>query len=129
VLSDDELARIWRACGDDAFGKIIKVLVLTGCRRAEIGDMAWSEVDFGRGIFTIPSARSKNGRAHTLPLMPMMRDIIASVPRMASRDQLFGARGDGFTSWVQGKHALDERSGVTGWCTTFAGPLPRAWPT
>ncbi len=26
VLSDEELARIWRACGDDAFGKIIKLL-------------------------------------------------------------------------------------------------------
>jgi integrase len=47
--------------------------------------------------------------------MPMMRDIIASVPRLVSRDQLFGLRGDGFTGWVKGKHALDERSGVTAW--------------
>src|SRR5262249_10830697 len=78
VLSSDELARIWHACGDDAFGKIIKLLVLTGCRRAEIGDMAWSEVDFDRGLFTVPSARSKNGRAHTLPLIPMMRGITTS---------------------------------------------------
>ena len=115
VLSDDELARIWKFCGDDAFGKIIKLLILTACRRAEIGDMCWSEIDFDRSTFTIPARRAKNGRAHTLPLIPMMLDIIKSVPRLVSRDQLFGMRGDGFTGWVKGKRALDERSGVAGW--------------
>jgi integrase len=117
VLADDELAAIWRACGDDAFGKVIKLLVLTACRRAEIGDGCWSELDDPErpSTFTIPARRAKNGRAHTLPVMPMMRDIIASVPRLVSRDQLFGLRGDGFTGWVKGKHALDERSGVTAW--------------
>jgi integrase len=117
VLSDDELARIWKGSGDDAFGKIIKLLVLTACRRAEVGDMCWSELDDPErpSTFTIPARRSKNGRAHTLPVMPMIRDIITSVPRLASRDQLFGMRGDGFTGWVKSKHALDERSGVIGW--------------
>ena len=42
--------------------------------------------------WTIPAERSKNGKAHTLPLMPTMREIIESVPRMATRDHLFGAR-------------------------------------
>jgi integrase len=119
VLSDNELASIWNACNDDAYGKIVKLLVLTACRRAEIGNMRWSELDDLEqpNRFTIPAARSKNGKPHTLPVMPMMRDVISSVPRLASRDQLFGARGNGFTSWVQGKRALDERSGVTAWKT------------
>jgi integrase len=119
VLSDNELASIWNACNDDAYGKIVKLLVLTACRRAEIGNMCWSELDDPEqpNRFTIPAARSKNGKPHTLPVMPMMRDVISSVPRLASRNQLFGARGDGFTSWVQGKRSLDERSGVTAWKT------------
>jgi integrase len=38
------------------------------------------------------------------------------VPKMVSRDQLFGARSeDGFASWNKGKIALDRRSGVTNW--------------
>ena len=45
VLSVDELARVWRACKDDDFGRIVKLLILTGCRRAEIGGMCWSEFD------------------------------------------------------------------------------------
>src|SRR5262249_59492618 len=86
-----------------------------GCRRGEIGDMAWSEINLDRGTFTIPAARSKNGKPHTLPLMPMMRSIIETAPKMATRDQLFGQRSHGFTAWPKGKITLDERSGVTGW--------------
>src|SRR5262249_21754875 len=69
VLTDPELVAIWNACGDDEHGRIIRLLILTGCRRGEIGDMAWSEINLDRGTFTIPAARSKNGKPHTLPLM------------------------------------------------------------
>jgi integrase len=111
VLSDNELAAIWRACEDDDYGKIVRLLILTGCRRAEIGGMAWSEFD---GSWTLPAKRSKNGKAHTLPLPPMAMEIINEVPRQVSRDQLFGSHSSaGFTSWANGKHALEARSGVT----------------
>jgi hypothetical protein len=45
-----------------------------------------------------------------------MLDVLGSVPRMVSRDQLFGSRGPGGHShWADGKRDLDKRSGVTGW--------------
>jgi integrase len=115
VLADEELAAIWNACGDDDYGRIVRLLILTGCRRAEIGDMAWSEIDLEAATFTVPARRSKNGRAHTLPLLSSALDIIKSVPQMATRDQLFGLRSHGFTAWHEGKPALDERSGVANW--------------
>jgi integrase len=117
VLSDTELAAIWRTCGDDDYGRIIRLLILTGCRRAEIGDMTFNELDDPErpSIFTIPAARAKNGKQHTLPVLPMMRDIIMSVPRMATRPQLFGQRSHGFASWGDGKIELDARSGVANW--------------
>jgi integrase len=117
VLDGDELAKIWRASGDDHFGKIIKLLILTGCRRSEIGDMAFSEIDRERGTFTIPAARAKTGKTRVIPLLPMLHEVIDDVPRMASRDQLFGgrARGRGFSAWHFSKVALDQRCGVAGW--------------
>jgi integrase len=117
VLADAELAAIWRACGDDDHGRCVRLLILTGCRRAEIGGMAWSEIDLERGVWVLPAARSKNGRSHTLPLLPTMLAIIEAVPRMAGRDQLFGQRANGFTGWSRGKVVLAERSGVTSWTT------------
>lgn len=116
VLSNDELAAILRACGDDEYGRIIKLLTLTGCRRTEIGGMRWSEFNADVTSWTLPATRSKNGRSHTLPLPPLAQEIIQSVPRMAFRDQLFGVRGDaGFKNWVRGKRALDAGCGVSDW--------------
>jgi integrase len=113
VLDDSELARIWRACGDDDHGRIIKLLILTGCRRQEIGGMCWrSEIDFEQAVWTLPASRSKNGRAHVLPLLPAMLAIIKTVPRIVGRDQLFGPRGGGFKGWSRGKAQLDARAGV-----------------
>jgi integrase len=115
VLDNNELARIWNACGDDVYGRIIRLLILTGCRRAEIGDMAWSEIDLDQATFTIPAARSKNHREHTLPLMPMMLEIIGAVPHMATTDSLFSLRAKGFGNWANHKRVLDVKSGVTDW--------------
>jgi hypothetical protein len=37
VLNDDEIRAIWNTCEDDVSGRIVKLLLLTGCRREEIG--------------------------------------------------------------------------------------------
>jgi integrase len=111
VLSDSELAAIWRACGDDAYGKVIKLLTLLCARRGEVGGMRWSELDLDRATWTIPAQRTKNKREHVLPLMPLALEIIASVPRRVSRDQLFGSRSaEGLRHW-HAKADLDRRLG------------------
>jgi integrase len=79
VLTPDEIRAIWHACGDDDHGRIVRLLFLTGCRRQEIGGMAWSEFSDLDGLaptWTLPKARSKNGKAHALPLMLMALAII-----------------------------------------------------
>jgi integrase len=113
VLSDIELARVWNACRDDEYGRIIRLLILTGCRRQEIGGMCWSEFDDPKNPskWTLPKGRSKNNRAHTLPVLPMIQAVLDTVPKMASRDTLFGVKGGGFTGWSENKRMLDERLG------------------
>jgi integrase len=120
VLSDGEIAAIWRACGDDDHGRCIKLLILTGCRRQEIGGMCWREFDDpgNPSTWTLPATRAKNHHAHTLPVMPMMFDVIKGTPHLASRDTLFGTRGNGYVAWSHGKQLLDERAGLEkGWTT------------
>jgi integrase len=109
----DELGPIWRACGDDDHGRCVRLLILTGCRRQEVGSMRWSELDADAGTWTIPAARAKNGREHTLPLPPLAWQIINSSPHIAGRDYLFGIRSQGFKSWADGKAELDKRLGDT----------------
>ena len=111
VLSDSELAAIWRASGDDAYGKVIKLLILLGARRAEVGGMKWSELDLEKGVWVLAGERTKNGRGLTLPLPPLAMEIIESVPRREGRDHLFGTRSsDGLAHW-HAKADLDKRLG------------------
>jgi integrase len=110
VLTDAELAAIWRACGDDGLGRVVKLLLLTGQRRSEVGGMRWSEIDMDMGMWTLPPERTKNKRTHTLPLPRIALDIIAMIPRIVGRDQLFGVRAEfGFTRWGAAKRDLDVR--------------------
>jgi integrase len=111
VLSNDELVAVWRATGDDAYGKIVQLLILTGARRGEIGGLRWTELGQD-GTWTLPGKRAKNKHALTLPLPPAVWTIIDSVPRQAGRDHLFGERtAIGFATWGRAKAGLDQRLG------------------
>jgi integrase len=112
VLSNAEIAAIWHATGEaDAFGKIVKLLLLTGARRMEVCGMRWSEIDMESGVWHLPPERTKNKRAHSLPLPPTAMEIVRSIPRIVGRDCLFGERSDlGFTQWGA-KRDLDTRLG------------------
>jgi integrase len=112
VLTDAELAAIWRGCGDDDFGRIVRLLALTGCRRQEIGGLRWGEIDHEKGAITLPGERTKNGRAHVLPLPPIALEIIRGTLRRVGRDYLFGERAEGFTIWAARKAEFDARLGA-----------------
>lgn len=73
VLSPDELKAIWHACPDDDFGKIVKVLMLTGQRRGEVAHM-----QLDGGLVTIPAKHTKNGRAHTFPVTGLAANLLAT---------------------------------------------------
>jgi integrase len=112
VLTDQELVDVWNACGEPELGELGKILrlnILIPARRSEIGGMRWSELDFDKGIWTLPGGRSKNHRPVAYPLMEKASQIIRSVPRRMGRDQLFGERAEGFTSWGKYKALLDAR--------------------
>jgi integrase len=111
VLTDAELVKVWNACGDDDFGRMIRLLLLTGCRRDEIGSLRWSEIDLDAGTLTIAAERSKNRRAHCLALPTMALDILRAIPRRENRDYVFGQRGQGFQRWGAYTTALRERLG------------------
>jgi integrase len=114
VLSDDELKAVWDALDDTDHGAIVKLLLLTGQRAAEIGSLRWDEVKDDR--IELPGERTKNKRPHTVPLSDPARAILDRF-RTVGRVHVFG-RDDtaGFRGWGVSKQRLDERiakSGVT----------------
>jgi integrase len=111
ALSADELKRVWLACDDSDYGKIVKLLILTGCRREEIGCARWSWIDLDAGTITLPPEvtdgrgafkGTKNECEHMLPLPAMALDIIKSIS--CRGEFVFGSTG--FKGWDRSKKAL-----------------------
>ena len=115
VLSDNELAAVWDACSDNEGGRIVKLLILTGARRDEVGGMSWAELDRGNGTWTIPASRTKNRREHTLTLSSLAWSIIEATPHRQLNDRLFGIGARGFNNFHKVKTALDARCRIAPW--------------
>ena len=107
VLTEDELVAVWKACEDDDFGRVVRLLILTGQRRTEIGNLSWPEIDLEKRLIDLPESRTKNKRRH---LVPLSVQALAALPEpRGQQDMLFGTRGNGFGAWMRPKHALDAR--------------------
>jgi integrase len=109
VLSDDELGLVWRHAGAGAYGAIIRLLVLTGQRREEVGGLLWTELDLDAGLWRIGADRTKNRKAHDVPLSPAAVAILHAIPRREGREYVFGAGAGAFQGWSNSKSALDAR--------------------
>jgi integrase len=109
VFDDNEIRAIWSACRDDDFGRIIKLLFFTACRRDEIGGLRWSDINFITGVLTIPGPRTKSGRELQLGLPGDAMKVLRQAPRKGTRELLFGQSGGTFSRWSWEKMAIDKR--------------------
>ena len=124
VLGDDELKAIWQACERiGVFGPLVRLLALTGARLREVAGMEWSELDLGARTWTLPKERTKNKRAHVVPLSDAATQIIESLPRIQDQRFLFSGTGrtpvSGFSKM---KDKLDD--GIQALRANDTKPLP-----
>jgi integrase len=114
VLSDAELVKVWNGDAGDPYSAAIKLLILTGARKAEIGELKWSEVDLEAGTITLSNGRTKNGKAHIIPLSQPARQILAAMPRVG--DYVVTLNGSKpVNAWDTAVEKLRADSGVAEW--------------
>ena len=106
VLSPAELAAVWHGPGNGRFADIVRLLILTGQRRDEIGSLRWSEIT--DDSIVSPPERTKNRRQHIIPLSPLAQSILERQPR--PWEFVFAAGG--FTNWHKTKLALDAQISI-----------------
>lgn len=79
-LTDAELRKVVRKLDDAGMSQAarlaLKLMLCTACRPGEAAGARWEEVDLDEQTWTIPSERSKNGRAHRLPLTPQALAVL-----------------------------------------------------
>ena len=107
TLSGAELKAIWHATDDGKdYSRIVRLCLLTGCRREEIGGLRWDEIQNDRIVFG--PDRMKGNLAHEIALLPMISSALPKRPDDAS-GCVFGRRGTGFSGWSKSKINLDAK--------------------
>jgi integrase len=89
--------------------------MLTAQRRDEIANLRWSEIDYDKALITLPGERTKNGRAHDVPLSPLALEVLSTQPRIIGREFVFAERGRGFSGWSRSKERLDNKIKIEPW--------------
>lgn len=120
VLTDAELKRLWDCATQEGwpFGDAIKLLLLTGARRAEVFGARWSEIDLKGQIWTLPAERAKNDQVHMIPLSKPALDILKSIQRLDGEALLFPAAngsGKSASGISRVKRRLDVALGTDDW--------------
>jgi integrase len=91
VLTEDELVAVWNAAGDcEAFGKAVKLLMLTGARKTEICGLLWPEVNLAERLLELPAPRVKINRPFLICLSEPAAALLESVPHVVDQPRLFG---------------------------------------
>ncbi|MGP4922652.1 MULTISPECIES: tyrosine-type recombinase/integrase [Pseudomonas] len=67
----------------------LKMTILTACRTSEVLDADWSEVDLKAKLWSIPAARMKAGKGHTVPLSDPLIALLEGLPRIKGSSLLF----------------------------------------
>ena len=115
VLTDLEIVRYWQAASmmEEPFGALLKILLLTGARLNEVARMSRLELSDDAATWSLPSARTKNRRAHLVPLPPLAQDIIANVKQIDGCPFLFSTNGrTPVSGWSKIKKRMDGAMGA-----------------
>jgi integrase len=97
ILSDDEIRQFWRRAilppVTRRVGLALRLALLTGCRSGEVAGIARAELSNlgtpGNAAWLLPPERSKNGKAHFVPLSELARATVLSALELVSEEAEF----------------------------------------
>jgi len=134
VLSDDELRAVLTELTHAGHDAAVRIMLLTACRREEICGARWDEFALGgahgeggeAALWTIPRERTKQKRAHVVPLSSEAVRVLGLVREQDVREHTEGRACQGVRLWdgrLAGRNGnwdryqkkLFERTDTAGW--------------
>lgn len=126
VLSNNELVEIWRACEElGNYGLIVRILMLTGQRKAQIANLHESWVHKEHIIY--PASIMKNRLEHYCPIGRLTREMLMrALPVEGYYFSPLTSVGRPFSNWSKAKEKLDRMIDIDPW---VHHDLRRTWST
>lgn len=121
LLAEAELRIVWQACSQPepfnaVFMGIVRLLILTGQRRSQIGNLRAEQIDYQNRTITWSGDQMKGGKPHTIPFGELTAALLGTLPKQG---YLFPALGKDapFNGFSKGKARFDRRlEGVAPYC-------------
>ena len=91
-LNTDELTRLVKALADhpnQQSANAIRMLLLTGARRGEVLTATWDQFDLESGVWTKPSAHTKQKKEHRVPLSAVALQLLSGMNAGSKSEYLF----------------------------------------
>lgn len=125
-LTLDQLVTAWNSAGkiSSIAGDITRLLILLACRREEITQIRWGELNLPAKQWHLPADRAKGKQARTVPLPTAVGEIFERQPRWRGGDYVFSAqRGTvPFKGWKRAASMLRVKAALVDTCGE-----PLAW--
>ena len=121
VTSDDELTRIYLACGDehlptldgilpaDWWRALLVAVLSTDYRREALFGLQWADVDFAGMTIANPAATDKEDTERCKPMSPILAAHLLKIRGLSSKPF---AWPHGETTWYKRWHAIQDRAGI-----------------
>ncbi len=114
ALTDEDLSAIWLSADPEtSFGRLVRFLILTGCRRNEGAKLLWSMVDLDADKIELPATFTKQARGHTVYISDELAEILEPLreERLAS-DFVFPSvrTGGPMSGWSKIMDPSDKRT-------------------
>ena len=97
-LSTDEIQRLSAALADQSnqtAANAVRLLMLTGSRRGEVLSATWDQFDLAAGVWTKPSAHTKQKKEHRVPLSAPAVQLLTEIAETTDGDYVFPGRNSG----------------------------------
>jgi len=118
VLTMDELKAIWAAADKMGypFGPMVRLLILTAQRRAEIANLERGWLLKGQQAFEVPASHYKTDRPQVVPLSAPALAIVEALPQTSGDFLLSTTAGKvPVSGFSKAKARIDKLSKVEGW--------------
>jgi integrase len=72
----------------------VLLLLFTGLRRGEAATLRWTDIDFAERVIGLPAVRTKAGRALSLPMNDVVRDMLVARRALGNTGFVFPGAGE-----------------------------------
>jgi integrase len=115
----DELKAVWAAADDMGypFGPMVKLLILTAQRRAEVANLERGWLLCDQQAFEVPASHYKTDRPQVVPLSAPALAIVEALPKWNGGTFMLSTTAGKrpVSGFSKAKARLDRLSGVEGW--------------